>query len=80
MNSLATWPPQADLDEVEGDPEAVWLAESKGETDHPRPGIGSSSIAHETIEAFQEIGLLDEIVLTREGVVVYPVEMGTKPG
>ena len=36
------------------------------------PGFEQFSIAHETIEALREIGLLDEIIVTKEEVVVYP--------
>lgn len=53
---------------------AVWLAESKGETSQIESAIGQSSIAHETIEALRYIGLLDDIVLTKEGLIVYPTE------
>jgi hypothetical protein len=54
---------------------AVWLAESKGEADQPLPGIGQTSIAHETIEALREIGLLDDIIPTKEGLIVYPADL-----
>lgn len=52
-------------DEVGADT-AVWLAESKEETDQSQPGIGQISIARETIEALREIGLLDDIISTKE--------------
>ena len=51
---------------------AVWLAGSKEETNQTQSGIGQFSIAHETIEALREIGLLDDIIATNEGLVVYP--------
>jgi hypothetical protein len=54
---------------------AVWLAGGKEETAQFLPGIGQSSIAHETIEALREIGLLDDVFTTGEGLVVYPSEM-----
>ena len=54
---------------------AVWLAADKDETEPSRPGIGQSSIAHETIVALREIGLLDDIIVTKEGLVVYPSEL-----
>jgi hypothetical protein len=54
---------------------AVWLAGSKEETGQSQPGIGQSPIAHETIEVLREIGLLDAILPTKEGLVVYPVDM-----
>ena len=54
---------------------AVWLAESKKEADQTQPGIGQSSIAHETIEALREIDLLDDVVQTKEGLIIYPPQM-----
>jgi len=59
----------------EGADTVVWLGESKDETDQSQPGIGQSSIAHETIEALRQLGLLDDILVTKEGLVVYPAEM-----
>ena len=47
---------------------AVWLAGSK-ETSHPWL---PNSIAHETIEALREAGILDDIIKTKEGLVMYP--------
>jgi hypothetical protein len=58
-----------------GSDTAVWLAAVKDETGLFPPGLGASSIAHETIAALREIGLLNEIVQTKEGLVVYPVRM-----
>ena len=57
---------------------AVWLAGSKDKTDESQLGIGQSSIAHETIEALRKIGLLDDIIVTKEGLVVYPAELDSK--
>lgn len=54
---------------------AVWLAEGKDNRSQGQPGIGQSSIAHQTIEALRKIGLLDDIIVTKEGLVVYPVGM-----
>ncbi|MCB8985808.1 MAG: hypothetical protein H6659_18415 [Ardenticatenaceae bacterium] len=54
---------------------AVWLAGSKEETGSSQPGVEQISIAHQTIEALRGIGLLDHIISTKEGVVVYPAEM-----
>ncbi len=51
---------------------AVWLAESIEEIGRIEPAIGQVSIAHETIEALRNVGLLDDIVLTKEGLIVYP--------
>jgi hypothetical protein len=58
-----------------GSDTAVWLAKSTEETKPPQPGMGQSSIAHETIEALRQIGLLDDIIVTKEGLVVYPSEI-----
>ncbi|MCA9944953.1 MAG: hypothetical protein KC449_15820 [Anaerolineales bacterium] len=55
---------------------AVWLAEGKDKAESSRLGIGQSSIAHQTIEALWEIGVLDEIIVTKEGLVMYPVLLG----
>jgi hypothetical protein len=52
----------------------VWLAEDKEKHDH-QSGIGKSSIVHETIEVLREIGLLDAILPTKEGLVVYPADV-----
>ncbi|MBK8900272.1 MAG: hypothetical protein IPM53_03745 [Anaerolineaceae bacterium] len=54
---------------------AVWLAGSKKGPDQPQPGIDHSKVAHETIKALREIGLLDDIIATREGLVVYPATL-----
>jgi hypothetical protein len=51
---------------------AVWLAAAKDETGLFPPALGASSMAHETIAALRGIGVLDEIVVTKEGLVVYP--------
>lgn len=61
-----------------GSDTAVWLAKSKEETGQSHPGIGQSSIAHETIEVLREIGLLDDIIVTKEGLIVYPTELEMK--
>jgi hypothetical protein len=54
---------------------AVWLAAVKDETGLFPPGLGASSIAHETIAALRGIGVLDEIAVTKEGLAVYPAEL-----
>ncbi|MCZ7673837.1 MAG: hypothetical protein M5U34_45310 [Chloroflexi bacterium] len=54
---------------------AVWLAGDKDKQDQTQPGIGPSSIAHHTIEVLRQIGLLDDIIVTKEGLVVYPTEL-----
>lgn len=56
---------------------AVWLAGAKGEQDSTQPGIGSPSVAALTIEALREIGLLGDIIPTKEGLVAYPMENET---
>ena len=53
-----------------GSDTAVWLARGKGEIN--QPGIDQNSIAHQTIKALRDLGLLDDIISTKEGVVVYP--------
>lgn len=50
---------------------AVWLAEGKVNLTQLQ-----ISIAHQTIGALRQIGLLDDILVTKEGFVVYSVEMG----
>ncbi|MCB9005773.1 MAG: hypothetical protein H6656_00035 [Ardenticatenaceae bacterium] len=54
---------------------AVWLAGSKEDADQFQPGIGHSSIAHKTIEALRETGILDNIIQTKEGLVIYPAAL-----
>lgn len=54
---------------------AVWLAGGKEEIDQSQLGIRQTSIAHQTVEALREIGLLNDILVTKEGLVVYPAEM-----
>lgn len=61
--------------EKPGSDAAVWLAGDKDETEPARPGIGDSSIAHETIVALRQIGLLDDIIATKEGLVLYPSDL-----
>jgi len=58
----------------------VWWGGSKGvEGKRPfrhgsvRPFAG---VGHYTVEALREMGLLDELVETSEGLVVYPKEVG----
>ncbi|MBK8988383.1 MAG: hypothetical protein IPM39_20340 [Chloroflexi bacterium] len=55
-----------------GSDTAVWLSGDKRTRDQTQPDIGASPIAHHTIEALREIGLLDDIIVTKEGLVVYP--------
>jgi len=63
-----------------GSDTAVWLGVSKeGELQHGSvlalAGIGLHSVGHYTVEALRRIGVLDELVETSEGLVVYPKEM-----
>ncbi|MFO7682983.1 MAG: hypothetical protein R6X34_23345 [Chloroflexota bacterium] len=37
-------------------------------------------MAHETIEALRGIGLVDDIIATKEGLVVYSAEMRREAG
>lgn len=48
---------------------AVWLAGDRGKDDQSQP---QTSIAHQTIEALREAGLLDDLIMTKEGLIVYP--------
>ncbi|MFO7681043.1 MAG: hypothetical protein R6X34_13425 [Chloroflexota bacterium] len=51
-----------------GSDTAVWLTGSKGE-------LASASVAHQTIVALREADLLDDIIVTKEGLVVYPTSI-----
>ena len=53
----------------------AWLARTKD-----KQGELQTSIAHKTVAALREIGLLDDIVPTRAGLVVYPVELDSGDG
>ncbi|MCB8980654.1 MAG: hypothetical protein H6657_24860 [Ardenticatenaceae bacterium] len=46
---------------------AVWLGKGKNDLTQLQ-----TSIAHHTIEALRKTGLLDDILVTKEGLVVYP--------
>lgn len=54
---------------------AVWLAQGKDNPGQGQPGIRQFSIAHQTIEALSEAGLLDDIIVTKEGLIKYPINM-----
>jgi hypothetical protein len=47
---------------------AVWLAGESGTAE-------KLSVAHQTVEALRKLGILDELIMTREGLVVYPTLM-----
>jgi len=47
---------------------AVWLAETKGKGE-------MESVAHQAINALGAVGVLDEILVTKEGIIVYPTEL-----
>ncbi|MCZ7672341.1 MAG: hypothetical protein M5U34_37075 [Chloroflexi bacterium] len=49
---------------------AVWLAGRKDDSAQGQP-----SLAQQTIEALREAGLLDDIMVTKEGLVVYPANL-----
>jgi hypothetical protein len=66
--------------EKPGSDTAAWLTGTGDEQDSTRPGIGQSSVASLTIEALREIGLLDDLIATPEGLVVYPAEMKKQVG
>ena len=57
---------------------AVWLAGSQTETEQPVPGLKLPSIAQETIKALREAGVLDDLIQTKEGLVVYPVALNAE--
>ncbi|RMD50615.1 MAG: hypothetical protein D6835_04180, partial [Candidatus Thermofonsia bacterium] len=61
--------------EAGGSDTAVWLASSKDKANTAPSGIGSPSIAHQTIEALRQAGLLDDVVTTRAGLVRYPMNL-----
>lgn len=54
---------------------AVWLAGSKEEPGKSRRDVVQSSIAHQTVEALRVAGLLYDIVVTKEGLVLYPTDL-----
>lgn len=56
-----------------GSDAAAWLGGERDETGHKQAGI-----AGVTVEALREAGLLAEIVPTKDGLVVYPVETGAE--
>jgi hypothetical protein len=58
-----------------GSDTAVWLAGHTSEPERLWPGSG-----HLTIEALRRIGLLDDIIVTKEGLVVYPAGLGVNEG
>jgi hypothetical protein len=53
--------------EGSGSDTAVWLGKSKGDLIQFQ-----TSIAHQTIEALRQVGLLNDIIETKEGLVIYP--------
>jgi hypothetical protein len=56
-----------------GSDAAVWLAGEQEENGLRTMALAAhSSIGQKTIEGLREIGLLDEIISTKEGLVVYP--------
>jgi hypothetical protein len=52
-----------------GSDAAAWLA---GDPEAGSPRAVGASIGHKTIEALREVGLLDDIITTKAGLVVYP--------
>ncbi len=53
--------------EERGSDAAAWLAGGKDDL-----GQAQTSITHQTIMALREAGVLDDIIVTKEGLVVYP--------
>jgi len=68
-----------------GSDAAVWLGASKEEVVETRlyrhssaqafADVEQSSVGHYTVEALRGIGLLDELIETSEGLVVYPAAL-----
>jgi hypothetical protein len=63
-------------EEKVGSDAAVWLASARESASDTSAGLsfGQPSIASQTVTALREIGLLDDLVLTQEGLVVYPAD------
>lgn len=57
--------------EERGSDAAAWLGGERDEAGKRQVGI-----AGVTVEALREVGLLDEIIPTKEGLVIYPAQMG----
>jgi hypothetical protein len=47
---------------------AVWLVGG-------RESSSSDSVVHQTIMTLRELGVLDDIIVTKEGLIVYPTEL-----
>ena len=58
-----------------GSDRAVWLAANTDETELSWPSLESASIGHQTIEALRRIAVLNELIITKTGLVVYPSEL-----
>lgn len=50
---------------------AAWLGGERDET-----GKRQTGIAGMTVEALREVGLIDEVIQTKEGLIVYPARLG----
>lgn len=61
--------------ENDGSDTAIWLTGAGDEQDSMRPGMGLSSVASLTIEALRGIGLLDDLIPTTEGSVIYSTDL-----
>jgi hypothetical protein len=61
-----------------GSDTVVWLSDSKGNQGQTHVDAGQSSIAHLTVEALRHRGLLDDLIVSKEGLVVYPVELNAE--
>ncbi len=60
-----------------GSDTAVWLAGGKETLEQAQVDFGEPSIAHLTVEALRQSGFLDDLIVTKEGLVVYPKELNT---
>ena len=58
--------------ENSGSDSSAWLAGGKDENGQPQPGL-----AFQTVAALRQAGLLDDIILTKEGLVVYPAGLNS---
>lgn len=61
-----------------GSDTVVWLSERKGNQGQTHVDAGQSSIAHLTVEALRHRGLLDDLIVSKAGLVVYPAELNAE--
>jgi hypothetical protein len=74
VNIMVRLAPLGDGSGTPGSDAAAWLAGASEENDLRTMVLAAQApIGQKTIEGLREIGLLDEIITTKEGLVVYPV-------